>query len=285
MATKASAVTRLVRRWVDSMFTAEELERIKALPTRQNEYGYDPFGFNREEAKLAILVGRWFYRHYFRCRVHGIEQVPPGRVMLVANHSGQLPFDGMCIAAAMLLDAKPARMVRSMIERFVPTLPYASYLLQRWGQIVGDPDNCIRLLRDEEMILVFPEGAKGISKPFTQRYQLQPFGHGFMRLALATQTPIVPVAVVGAEEQAPAFNVRPIAKLLGTPAFPVMPFPPFFPILPLPSRYAITFGEPRLFAGDPDDDDEVIEPLVKSVRLSIESMIRVGLKNRTSIFF
>jgi 1-acyl-sn-glycerol-3-phosphate acyltransferase len=273
-----------LQRWVDSRFTSEELEAIRALPTRQNEYGYDPFGFNREEAKLAILVVKWFYRHYFRCTVHGIDQAPPGRVMLVANHSGQLPFDGMNIAAAMLLDARPARMVRSMIERFVPTLPYASYLFPRWGQIVGDPDNCIRLLEDEEAILVFPEGSKGISKPFTQRYQLQPFGLGFLRLALATNTPIVPIAVIGAEEQAPAFNLRPLARLLGTPAFPVMPFPPFFPILPLPSRYAIYFGEPRLFNAHPDDDDEVIEPLVKSIRLTVESMIHVGLKNRTSIF-
>jgi 1-acyl-sn-glycerol-3-phosphate acyltransferase len=172
-----------------------------------------------------------------------------------------------------------------MIERFVPSLPYASYLFSRWGQIIGSPENCERLLRDEECILVFPEGAKGISKPFTQRYQLQEFGLGFMRLALATNTPIVPVAVVGAEEQAPAFNIRPLARLLGTPAFPVMPFPPFFPLLPLPVRYHIYFGEPRSFVGHADDDDEQIEQLVKTVRLSIESMLRVGLKERRSVFF
>jgi len=275
----------LFKRLVEASFTADELERIKSLPTRQNEYGYDPFGFNREEAKLAVLVIRWLYRSYFRCRVHGIDQVPAGRVMLVANHSGQLPFDGMNIGAAMLFDAKPARLTRAMIERFVPSLPYASYLFSRWGQIIGSPENCERLLRDEECILVFPEGAKGISKPFTQRYQLQEFGLGFMRLALATNTPIVPVAVVGAEEQAPAFNIRPLARLLGTPAFPVMPFPPFFPLLPLPVRYHIYFGEPRSFVGHADDDDEQIEQLVKTVRLSIESMLRVGLKERRSVFF
>jgi 1-acyl-sn-glycerol-3-phosphate acyltransferase len=273
------------RRLVEAGFSSEELERIKSLPTRQNEYGYDPFGFNREEAKLAVLVVRWFYRSYFRCKVYGIEHVPAGRVMLVANHSGQLPFDGMNIGAAMLFDATPARLTRAMIERYVPSMPYVSYLFSRWGQIVGSPENCERLLRDEECILVFPEGVKGISKPFTQRYQLQEFGLGFMRLALATGTPIVPVAVVGGEEQAPAFNLRPLAKLLGAPAFPVMPFPPFFPLLPLPSRYHIHFGEPRSFIGHPDDDDEQIEQLVKTVRLSIESMLRVGLKERRSVFF
>jgi 1-acyl-sn-glycerol-3-phosphate acyltransferase len=105
-----------------------------------------------------------------------------------------------------------------------------------------------------------------------------------MRLALATNSPVVPVAVVGSEEQAPAFNLRPLAKLLGVPAFPVMPFPPFFPAVPLPSRYHIYFGEPLQFAGDPDDDDEQIEAMVKHVRLSIESMLRVGLKSRRSVF-
>jgi len=275
----------LLTRLVEAGFTDEELERIKSLPTRQNEYGYDPFGFNREEAKIAMLVVRWLYRRYFRAQVHGIDNVPSGRVMLVSNHAGQLPWDGVNIAAAMLFDATPPRMLRAMIERFVPELPYASYLFQRWGQIVGTPDNCRRLLEDEEAILVFPEGAKGISKPYTRRYQLQEFGLGFMRLALATNCPILPVAVVGSEEQAPAFNFKPLARLLGVPAFPVMPFPPFFPALPLPSRYHIHFGEPLRLLGHPDDDDEQIEQLVKHVRLTVESMLRVGLKTRRSVFF
>ena len=270
-------------RWVESCFTTDELDRIKSLPTRQNEYGYDPFGFNREEAKPALLLARILYRRYFRTRVYGIEQVPAGRVMLIANHSGQLPFDAVNIAAAMIFDASPPRMLRAMIERFVPTLPFVSYLFTRWGQIVGSPENCRRLLEDEEAILVFPEGAKGISKPYTQRYQLQEFGIGFMRLALETGSPIVPVAVVGAEEQAPAFNFKALARLIGAPAFPVMPIPPFFPLLPLPVRYHIYFGEPHVFSGHPDDDDEQIEQLVKRVRLSIESMLRLGLKNRRSV--
>jgi len=279
-----SAARSLLDRWVESCFTAEERERIKSIPTRQNEYGYDPFGFHREEAKPAILVARWLYRYYFRTRVYGIEQVPAGRVMLVANHSGQLPFDGMNIACAMLFEASPPRMARAMIERWVPELPFISYLFNRWGQIVGSPENCLRLLADEEAILVFPEGVKGISKPYTQRYQLQEFGLGFMRLALEAQAPIVPVAVVGAEEQAPAFNLKPLAKLIGAPSFPLMPVPPFVPVLPLPSRYHLYFGEPLVFAGHPDDDDDQIEQLVKTVRLSIESMLRVGLKARRSIF-
>lgn len=254
------------------------------LPTRQNEYGYDPFGFSRDDLKIAAVFARWLYRNYFRCTAVGMENVPSGRAMLVANHSGQLPFDGMNISSALLFDGPEPRLARAMIEYFVPTVPYASYLFSRWGQVVGTPENCRRLLEDEELLLVFPEGARGISKPYTSRYQLQRFGNGFMRLALRAKAPIVPVAVVGAEDQAPAINIRPLAKLLGAPSFPVMPFPPFVPILPLPARYHLIFGEPRLFEGDPDDDEEQIGRLVRQVKFSIESLMRLGLKNRTSVY-
>ena len=275
----------LFLKWVESRIGDEELDRIKSLPTRQNEYGYDAFGVHRDDLKIAWLVIRWLYRSYFRCETHGIENLPPGRLMLVANHSGQLPFDGVNVGASLLLEGEPPRLVRSMVDRFVPTLPFLSYMLPRWGQIIGSPENCKRLLQDEEAILVFPEGTRGISKPFTQRYKLQEFGLGFMRLALATTTPIVPVAIVGAEEQAPAVNIKPLARLLGLPAFPVMPVPPFIPVVPLPSRYYIYFGEPQYFVGHHDEDDEQIEKLVKTVRLRIESMLRVGLKARRSVYF
>jgi 1-acyl-sn-glycerol-3-phosphate acyltransferase len=260
-------------------------QKTKALAVRQNEYGYDPFGFHRDTLKYAVLIAKFFHRTYFRSEVHDIHHVPAGRVLLVANHSGQVPFDGLCIAAALMLDAEPPRLVRSMVEKFIPGLPFASYLFSRWGQITGTPDNCRRLLEDDEAILVFPEGIKGIAKPFSQRYQLQDFGLGFMRLALQTRTPIVPVAVVGAEEQAPAFNVGPLARLAGVPAFPVMPFPPFFPILPLPVKYHLWFGEPLQFDGDPDDDDDLIEEQVHIVKNSIQSMLRIGLKERKHVFW
>jgi 1-acyl-sn-glycerol-3-phosphate acyltransferase len=219
-----------------------------------------------------------------RTRVSGIENVPSGRVLLVANHSGQLPFDAINIHAAMFFNANPPRVVRAMVDRFVPTLPHVGVCFARWGQVLGTSDNCLRLLHDEEAILVFPEGARGIAKPITERYMLKPFGLGFIRLAIETNTPIVPVAVVGAEEQAPAFNVAPLARLINAPAFPIMPFPPFVPILPLPTRYHLLFGEPRQLSGDADDEDEAIAELARQVRLSIESLIRIGRKQRRSIF-
>src|SRR5262245_7519256 len=271
--------------WVDARLDRDFRTKLRALPTRQNEYGFDPFGFNREDAKLDVLMAQFFYKYYFRVEAFGVDKVPSGRVLLVSNHSGQLPFDGIAIGGAMIFEHDPPRIVRAMVERFVQTLPFLSYVFARWGQITGTPENCKRLLEDEEAILVFPEGAKGISKPFTQRYQLQDFGLGFMRLALETRSPIVPIAVIGAEEQAPAVNLKPIARLLGAPAFPLIPAPPFFPIVPYPTKYRIYFGDPLSFDGDPDDEDEVLGEKVRHVRNEIQSMIRLGLKERKHIFW
>jgi 1-acyl-sn-glycerol-3-phosphate acyltransferase len=281
-----SELTSRFRRFVERQFGRELVQSLLAMPVHQNEYGYDSFGFSVDEAISGAYLAHLLYHHYFRAEVHGIERVPAtGRVLLIANHSGQLPFDGLVIGSAMVFDHRPPRMVRSMIEKFVPTLPFVGYTLARWGQIIGTPENCRRLLLDDEIILVFPEGAKGVSKPFSKRYQLQEFGMGFMRLALETGAPIVPVAVIGAEEQAPAFNVQPLAKLLGAPAFPLMPFPPFFPAIPLPVKYRVYFGEPMQFSGDPDQDDEELQPIVTQVRNTIQSMIQLGLKQRKHVFW
>jgi 1-acyl-sn-glycerol-3-phosphate acyltransferase len=260
--------------------------RTQALEVHGNEFGYDPFGMSRDSIKTMATVARWVYRHYFRAEAFGIEHVPPtGRIILVANHSGQLPFDGLVIGSACFLEMQKPRLARAMVEFFVPTVPFASYLLSRWGQITGTPENCRRLLAHDEAVLVFPEGARGISKPFSKRYQLAEFGKGFMRLALETGAPIVPVAVIGAEEQAPAINVKPLAKLLGIPALPVVPYPPFVPVLPLPVKYRVYFGEPMRFTGDPDDDDEVLDDKVKQVRNTIQSMLHVGLRERQHVFW
>ena len=172
-----------------------------------------------------------------------------------------------------------------MVEFFVPTVPFASYLFARWGQITGTPENCRRLLAADEAVLVFPEGARGISKPFSKRYQLAEFGTGFMRLALESGAPIVPVAVIGAEEQAPAINLKPLARLMRVPAFPIVPYPPFVAALPLPVKYRLYFGEPMQFTGDPDDDDDVLADKVKTVRNRIQSMIHVGLRGRKHVFW
>jgi 1-acyl-sn-glycerol-3-phosphate acyltransferase len=258
--------------------------RTQALVVHGNEFGFDPFGLSRDSVRTAVTIARFLYRHYFRAESHGIENIPAnGRVILVANHSGQLPFDGVVIGSACFLEPPQPRLVRAMVEFFVPTVPFASYLFSRWGQITGTPENCRRLLSAEEAVLVFPEGARGISKPFSKRYQLADFGKGFMRLALETGSPIVPVAVIGAEEQAPAINLERVAKLMKLPALPIV-FPFIAPV-PLPVKYRLYFGEPMRFTGDPDDDDEQLDDKVKQVKNRIQSMIHMGLRAREHVFW
>jgi 1-acyl-sn-glycerol-3-phosphate acyltransferase len=271
-----------LRRWTTRLAGPGLEQRLQgARPA--NEYGVDPFGFSLDYALSVVGPFLWLYKHYFRVETFGIEKVPAGRVLLIANHSGQLPVDGAMIGVAMLTEGKPPRTIRSMVEKWVPTLPFVSTFFARIGQIVGTPENCRRLLERDETILVFPEGLKGISKLYKDRYQLQKFGLGFMRLALETNTPIVPVAVIGGEEQAPAItNLKPLAKLLGLPVLPVTPYGAPFP---LPVKYRLHFGEPLRFTGRGDDDDRELEKKVRVVRAAIQTMLEQGLKDRKAVFW
>lgn len=268
--------------WTMRQGGEELVQKLSKITPAANEYGVDPFGFDLEYTLAAISPFLWLYRHYFRVQVHGIDRVPQGRVLLVSNHSGQLPMDGAMIGVSMLVDADPPRAIRAMVEKWMPTLPFVSTFMARCGQIVGTPENCRRLLAADEAILVFPEGVRGLNKLWSQRYQLQEFGLGFLRLALETDTPIVPVAVIGAEEQAPAIaDIKPLAKLLGFPALPLTPtLLPF----PLPARYHLYYGEPLKFSGSPNDDDAILEAKVNQVRASIQAMINQGLRERKGVF-
>jgi 1-acyl-sn-glycerol-3-phosphate acyltransferase len=260
--------------------------RMRRVPVQMSSSRLDPFGLDIDTAKYAAVAAGFFHRFWFRTHVHGIERVPHGRVLLIANHSGQLPVDGMLIGAAMFFDAEPPRLIRSMVERWTQQLPFIGTFFQRVGQVVGVPENARRLLQQGEALLVFPEGAKGVSKPFWQRYELVDFGLGFMRLALETNTPIIPIAVVGGEEQFINLgNSEKLARLFRMPVFPIIPqwFVPGGQ-MPLPTRYRIQFGEPLTFDGDADDEDAVIDEKVQVVRRTIQAMIRRGLAERRGVF-
>lgn len=261
--------------------------RLDRVPLNLTTTGVDPFGLDPQWTKYALASVALLHRHYFRTEVTGAEHVPSTRVLLVSNHSGQIPIDGALIGAALFMDVEPPRFMRAMVEKWTQTLPFVSLLFSRVGQVVGVPENAKHLLVNDEALLVFPEGARGISKPFSKRYQLEEFGLGFMRLAIETGTPIVPVAVIGGEEQYVSLgNFDALAKLLRAPSIPILPqllLP--FGALPLPTRYRIQFGEPMRFGGDADDDDAVIEEKVFVVKSTIQSMLNRGLKARQSIFF
>lgn len=265
----------------------EDIEgRLGRVDLQTNEVGFDPFGFDPETGRHALAVAALLHRKYFRTEVHGIENLPPGRLLIVANHSGQVPIDGLIIGASLVLDAEPPRVPRSMVEKWSAQLPFISVFFPRCGQVVGSPDNARRLLEREETLVVFPEGVRGIAKTYDHRYQLADFGLGFMRLALETGTPIVPAAVIGGEEQYPSVaDMKSVAKVLGMPAFPVLPQLLVGMVLPLPTKYRLHFGEPLTFEGDPDDDDAVIEEKVQVVRSTVQNMLNKGLKRRKHVFF
>ena len=275
----------------DNVFNLDReiTERLRRIPTRLNAYGYDAWGFHPATARRALLVTALFYKYWFRVRTHGIERLPPGRVLLIANHAGQIAIDAAMIATACILEAEPPRIVRGMGEYWLPTVPWVNIAMVRTGSVVGTRKNCIDLLEQEEAVIAFPEGVRGMNKLIWERYQLQDFGQGFMRLALETRTPIVPIAVVGSEEQAPAIaNVMPLARLLRMPAFPVTLTWPWLGLLgmvPLPVKYNVYFGEPMWFEGNPSDEDEVIGEKVDQVKAVIADMLARGLESRRSLFW
>ena len=271
---------------VSAVISNPELDaRLDRVPTRLGAYGVDPFGFDPQYVRKVIGPLTWIYRHYFRCQTFGIENIPDGRCLIISNHSGQLPYDGAMLATAVFLEREPPRAVRAMVERFVPSTPFVSPFLARCGQILGTPENCRRLLAAEEILQIFPEGVSGLNKTWHDRYKLQRFGQGFMRLAIEMKTPIVPTVVIGAEEQAPSIaNFKRIGQMFGMPAFPLT-VAPFCGIVPLPTRYRIYFGEPILFDGDENDEDEVIISKVEKVRSTMQTMIQEGLAAREHVFW
>lgn len=267
----------------------EVSHKLARLPVQAGEYGYDPWGFSPTGFHNPLLLLALLYRYYFRVEMEGAEHFPAGRVLVIANHAGQLPADGAMLIAGSILEPEPPRLLRAMAEYWMPTLPFIGTLGARIGAVVGTRQNCEELLAREEAVIAFPEGVRGLNKTWDQRYRLQRFGLGFMRLALATDTPILPVVIVGSEEQAPSFaNLAPLARLIGAPAFPVTPtFPLLGPLglLPLPVKYHVRVGPPMHFTGNPHDEDAVIGAFVDAVRREMALMIERGRNARSSWFF
>lgn len=262
--------------------------RLRRIPSELNEYGYDRFGMSPAAIRRLVLPAAFLYRRYFRVEAHDIRRVPSERVLLVANHAGQLPFDAAMLGTAMLLEAEPPRIARGMGEYWIPRLPWLNVAATRTGNLVGTPENCVAMLEAEECVMVFPEGVGGMNKTWDARYRLQPFGLGFMRIALETGTPVVPVGIVGSEEQQPAFaNWKGLGRALGMPAFPVtLGFPWLGPLglLPLPVKYRLHFGEPLHFEGSGTEEDGVVQQHVDRVREALVDLLDRGRAERRGVF-
>lgn len=249
--------------------------RVDALELPFNRHGVDPYGIDKRElAQFFTLLG-FFYRRYFNVEVFGVDHVPPrGRGMLVGNHSGGWAVDGLMILASMFYENDPPRLAQGMVEMFMQKLPFAAWFSHRIGQFAGLPQHAIRLLEDDRLLMVFPEGARGTAKLYRERDSLVSFGTGFVRLALETRSPIVPFAFVGGGEAIPTVtNLYRLGQKLGVPYVPITPYG--LPV-PLPVSLQILYGEPILLEGSPRDTDEVILGHVSRVRERIAHLIRQG---------
>jgi 1-acyl-sn-glycerol-3-phosphate acyltransferase len=246
-----------------------------------NAHGFDAYGVSKDSLATGLRVVGWLYRNYFSVRCTGIEHVPSqGRVLLVGNHSGGYAIDAAMVIAACFFELEPPRLAHAMADRFVTRLPFLSELASRTGQITGLPQHALRLLEDERMLLVFPEGARGTSKLFWHRYSLGAFGTGFMRLALRTRAPIVPFAFLGGGEAVPTIaNLKLLGRLFGVPYVPVTPY--LLP-LPLPAHAHLRFGAPLRFSGTGDESQQVIMENVEHVKSRIAELIVEGLALRKS---
>jgi 1-acyl-sn-glycerol-3-phosphate acyltransferase len=249
--------------------------RIARLEIPFNRYGFDSYGASRAHLRWMLGLFGLLYRHYFSVKVIGAERIPArGRAMLVGNHSGGIAIDAAMVIAACFFELDPPRLAQSMVEKFINKMPFASLWTGRGGQFTGLPEHAIRLLEDDRLLLVFPEGARGTAKLFPERHSLVDFGTGFVRLALKTKSPIIPFGFLGGGEAMPTVaNAYTLGKLLGVPYVPVTPYG--LPI-PLPAMMQVRFGEPLVFAGDGSEEDEVIEGYVDQVKSAIAKLIAEG---------
>lgn len=269
------------------IFNKHQEEILRAYEELKERYGKnrDPWGLNPEKSKTTLKFATPLYRDYFKTRVFGAANVENKPYIIVANHTGQIPFDGMIITCAFLLDIKPARVLRAMMERFVTTIPFFSSFVTQNGGVLGDRTNCNELLSRGESVLVFPEGVRGISKNTNNFYQIQDFTKGFYRLALKNNVEILPIGVVGAEEFYPlTYHPKTIAKILNLPALPLSPSLLAGPLglLPLPSPVDIHIGKPikvNLSLNNSHNDEDILRE-VKIIQDEVDKLVQEGLTRR-----
>ena len=260
---------------------------------RRGEHTTDAFGMDAELVELVRPFSGFMYRSYFRVSAEGLDYVPSaGRALLAANHSGVLPWDGVMIASAVLEEHTAPRVARVLYAPSALALPGLPRVLETFGQVCDTAANVLRLLEDDQLACVFPEGMNGLGKLFKARYKLARFRRsGSVALALQTGAPIVPVAVVGAEETYPMLaDAQPLAQMLRLPFFPVTPlFPWLGPLglIPLRTKWSIAFGEPistAEYGPDAATDPLLASRLCEQLRERIQSMIDQQLAARASIF-
>lgn len=268
---------------------------LEAVARRvRGEYREDEWGFDEEFAEAVYPIFEFLYEVWWRVEATGVRNVPAhGRALLVSNHAGALfPFDASMILGAIMKEHPLPRWARFMVLDWAFELPFLSAFMRRVGGVPASPLNGTRLLSQDELVMVFPEGVKGTGKPFSERYRLQRFGRGgFVEIALRTGSPIVPVAVVGSEEIYPKLaESKTLARASGAPFVPITPTFPWLGLLgliPLPSRWRIEFCEPldlSSYGPEAAEDRRVVFDLSEQVRETIQQKLYENLAKRQSVF-
>lgn len=254
----------------------------------------DEFGLDPSFEEQCFPIFRFFHDQYWRVETQGVNNIPDtGRALIVANHSGTIPFDGAMIKVAVFLSHPSQREVRFLVEDFVYHFPFLGLAISRFGGVRACQENAERLLLNDNLVTVFPEGVKGLGKLYRNRYRVQRFGRGgVIRLALKTQTPIIPAAVIGAEEIYPLlYRSQYLARPLGIPYVPITPFFPWFGplgLFPLPSKWSIHFDKPITFdqyGPEAAKDPLLVSRLNEELRTIIQEMIKDRLTKRLSVWF
>ncbi|WP_371405397.1 acyltransferase family protein [Kribbella sp. NBC_00662] len=257
------------------------------------DYELDEFGYDSDLTDQVLLpMLRPMVEKWFRVEVRGIENIPTdGSALIVANHSGTMPIDGL-VTQVVVAD-HTGRPLRTLAADLVFQTPFVGELSRKGGATLANNDDAERLLRQGNLVGVWPEGFKGLGKPFSERYKLQRFGRGgFVSAAMRTGVPIVPCSIVGAEEIYPLVgNIASLARLLGVPYIPITPFFPLLGplgLIPLPSKWLIEFGEPIRTDEFPDgaaDDPMLVFNVTDQVRETIQQTLYTLLMQRRSVFF
>lgn len=286
-ASEAALLPRSARRYLSADYY---LKQWGERGMRHRSERVDDFGLDRTYEASVRPFFELIASKYFRVEIEGASNIPnKGRVLLIGNHSGTLPWDGVILRTALRKRHPVARELRWLVEDYVYHAPFLGAFVNRIGAVRACQENAQRLLENEELVAVFPEGIKGIAKRYSERYKLQRFGRGgYVKLALRTGTPVIPMAIIGAEETYPLLHmVKAFSKALGMPFLPVTPtFPLLGPLglAPLPSRWFIRIGTPvrELEGHGPDDarDEVLVGELNQRVRAQVEQLVAQGLEAR-----
>lgn len=289
----ADRLLRLILEY-GNLYRKSLLEEFDKIAVRAPIAEVDAFGMDSGFRQRMFPLADFLFNKYFRVEAIGLDHIPAkGRICLVANHSGVLPYDAMMISHAVMHQKRNGRLIRSLLDDQFVNTAFLSTIITRMGSVRACQENAQRLLMDEQAICIFPEGIQGVMKHYKHRYQLKRFGRGgFVNLCLRTKTPIIPVVVIGAEEVHPVlYRNSWLRRRVGTLVPPITPtFPALGPLglLPMPSKWTIEFGKPIDVSREfniKDEDDELGVNLAKEkIRARIQGMIYQRLKTRKGVW-